>query len=415
MSYASLTETLRIINQYAGGDTDFKTLKEHMAGYGLLELNTNFHTITICDSINPSLNPNYMEIINTLKKILEKLSIPSKEWDRYLKSNFTIYEFLAQLKKDNYLEVGPILRLIDKKIAAHNKKIGIVGILILATLTINLYFNPLLSSVLGIVQGILSSAIALPIIGLIFTSTVALYQIYSNHFDQKRSLFNRIRDNAFLFTGMAINISAYIIWIVAATSVLPILPAGLFFCGSMVNVFKELFAAVQNYIEYKTNPTVVETDDPLASKKELLRRQERYISHRNAAIVDLIAAVVLTGIMTAWSFAPGGIFLTIGAILGIAVLYTVQKYALKFIESTSRDRLQTNLKELTRSDDLTNCAPKASGYSTERQYLAKQIPFFKTPTAKTICQTPNAFRRSIRYTVPLPQKDNDPKDKGLSM
>ncbi|WP_019215761.1 hypothetical protein [Legionella tunisiensis] len=219
-------------------------------------------------------------------------------------------------------------------------ELAVGGALILSILA-NLYMSPIMAGTISVIKGFLASATGIPILGVVYTGAAALYAMYQNHFDKKRSLFNRIRDNAFLFTNTAINIAAYAIWIASATVMSPVV-ASLFVAASAVDMFKEMFAAAQNYLEYKNSPPIVGND--LQAEQELLRRESSYIKHRNAAIVNLVAAVILVGIMAAWCFVPGGIFVTLAAVAAIVTIYAVKTVILKYNESSMRDSLQTGLK-----------------------------------------------------------------------
>ncbi|HHF7346442.1 TPA: hypothetical protein ACPSKB_003237 [Legionella feeleii] len=344
VTIATLSKTLDGFNAYIKGGSTFKDLKARMKFYDnkLVKLNTDFHTITISDSEEDS-SPEYKEIIKKLKALLTNLNIPQSHWDRYLKSSLTVYDFFAELKKEkNMLQAGDILDLIDEKTAYGKMELAVGGALILSILA-NLYMTPVMAGTIDVIKGFLASATGIPILGAVYTGFAAVYAMYQNHFDKKRSLFNRIRDNAFLFTNTAINIAAYAIWIASATVMSPIV-ASLFVAASAVDVFKEMFAAAQNYLEYRNSPPIVGND--LQAEQELLRRESNYIKHRNAAIVNLVAAVVLVGIMAAWCFVPGGIFVTLAAVAAIVTVYAVKTAILKYNESTMRDRLQTGLKTL---------------------------------------------------------------------
>lgn len=299
-----------------------------------VKLNRNFHLITI-DSDD--------EVIKGIKTILKNLNIPECHWDRYFGLDLTVYEFLVTLSRDGHHQINDILELIDEKTSLGKLEFVLGGFL--STVIIGLLLStPAFSNVLAVLKSFLTSVTGLPVLGLIYTSITALYSLYKNQFDHRKPLLNRFRDNFFLLANTTLNMVAYGLWIVAATAMTPVI-GGLFVAASAVDVVKEIFCLTQEYLQYKNRPPIPESD-PLTIHQTHARHVFGYAKHRNALIINLVSAVFLVGIMAAWCFVPGGIFVTIAAVAAIAIVYTAKTLILKANEKIMRERLQGKLKML---------------------------------------------------------------------
>ncbi len=363
----SLVETLKEINKFIKGG-EYKALKPKIAAYSyhLVEFNRDFHIITIYSDKDYRSNAPVLKsasadqeddtpsILAELETLLTHLGIPKYRWGRYLNSNLTLYDLLCQLNADlqkiGDIQMHTIISLIDEK-TSQSKKILFTGGAVFLGILSALSLTPFMQGLVELVKIVMASAMAFPILGLIYTGASALYYAYENHFDKKRSLLNRIRDNSFLFINTALNVSAYAVWIAAAAVMTPV-TAILFIVAAVTDVCKELFAATQNYLEYKNHPLLIKED--LHGHQEQARRQIGYVKHRNAALINIIGAVVLLAIMIAWNFVPGGLFVTIAAVAAIAVVYGLQRMAIKSNEKIMRERLQNDLNLLEQQYENDN-------------------------------------------------------------
>jgi membrane protein implicated in regulation of membrane protease activity len=364
---SSLVASLQEINKFIKGG-EYKRLKEHMKSYDrhLIKFKRDFYLLTIYAGKDyQSTKPIQVDeekiddkhdtatIIAELETLLANLSIPQYRWGRYLNSKLTPYELLCQLHADleikANIQINTIIELVEKR-KVRNKKIyyyggGLAALILLTIATI----PPILTGVLELAKFIMATTIAFPIGRILFTLASSGYYAYQNHFDKKRSLFNRLRDNSFLLFNTALNVSGSLIWLASATMVVPVASAALFLLSSLMDVVKEIFATVQNYSLYKNyqdkNHSLFVKQD-LHDQQEQARHQIGYLKHRNAAIINTVAAVLLLAIMVAWQFIPGGIFVTIGSIAAIGIVYQTQKMVLKRNKKTMRDELQGELRHL---------------------------------------------------------------------
>ena len=363
----SLTNSLKEINKFIKGG-DYSALEQHMTGYArhLIKFRRDFYIITLfsgkdyesnqtptLDSTADNKHDN-SALIEQLELLLTNLNIPRHRWGRYLNSQNTVYNLFCQLNADleikGNIQLHTLIKLIDKKKEADKRYILILGggVFILSVL---LMFSPALLGVIALAKLILASAIALPAMGLIYTVGEAAYLAYQNHFDQKRSLFNRLRDNSFLFLNTALNISAYAVWLAGGAIMTPV-AAILFVVASVVEVIKEIFITAQDYIQYKTNSSSLVQD--LNSQQEQARLEMAYYQHRNAAIIKTLGAVLLLGVVVAMNFVPGGIFVTLAAVAAMIVIHQVKKLILNYNENKMRDRLQSGLFRLEQEYEKEN-------------------------------------------------------------
>jgi hypothetical protein len=329
-----LTLTLSKFNDFLNGGNS-NALAAHMKYYDnrLFALNRDFHLVKIDDD----------EIKFQIESLLRNLMIPEIELGRYFGSGFTVYKLLQELAKDKYIQANYILELIDKKTEIRTWDL-LLGGLLFATMLAGLLSTPIFSGLIGIIEGFLASARTLPILGLIFNTGVAAYSLYKNQFDKKRPLFNRIRDNFFVLAGCVINFVAYGIWIATGSAMTPLI-AGLFVAVSVLDVIKEVFCLAQEFIQYKKKQLVFD-EEPLLINRTCARHDYSFIKHRNAVIINLVAAIALVGIMAAWCFMPGGIFVAIAATVAIVGVYAVKFVLLKKNEEIIRELLQTKLREI---------------------------------------------------------------------
>ncbi|RUR08110.1 hypothetical protein [Legionella sp. km772] len=373
---SSLVQSLKEINKFIKGG-EYKALKQSMKGYDrhLIQFKRDFYLLTVYagrdyQSSEPILESGQEDnkhdntaIIEELETLLTNLSIPKYRWGKYLNSQLTVYDLLCQLNADLQIKANiqlhTIIELLEER-KARNKRLYLIASITAALLLIASLVSPFLMGIIAVAKIVFASSIAFPIMGLLFTVGRSAFYAYQNHFDKKSSLFNRLRDNSFLLLNAALNVSGNIVWLASSTVIAPVASVTLFLLSSVVDVVKEVFAAVQNYLLYKDYKA--KNDSPLLNQdlhnqQEQARHQIGYRQHRNAAIINTVAAVLLLGIMIAWQFIPGGIFVTMGAIAAIGIVYQVQRMVLKANQNTMRDQLQTELRQLETSYEQTNGIP----------------------------------------------------------
>lgn len=296
---------------------------------------------------------NYHQIIinkrNLLKlkaeKILLSLNIPPNHWDDYL--NLTVYNFLLKLSQDGYSQIQYILKNLDEKTAIDKFKwLSLASIVALAALSA--FFSSPFNGLKLAVENFLATTIGFPIIGFAFTGVIAVLNFYLNANDHKRALYQRVIDNVFLTIQTALNVSAYILWILAKAPMTPAAGA-LFVIASAVDVFKELYTLIKGSILHKHQ---WQSDNPLLSNQGNCRYRLDVARHRNALLINLGASCLLLGIMAVWCFVPGGFIVTIGALLTMGIVYGLKHRLLKLNESTTQEKLQTALSKIQKEHEL---------------------------------------------------------------
>lgn len=365
---SSLVASLQEINKFIKGGA-FDELKQHLKAYDrhLIKFKRDFYLLTVFAGKDYPSGQQVVEsgeeddkydstaIIHELEILLTNLSIPKRRWGKYLNSQLTLHELLCQLNADLQIrfniQLRSIIELIEERKNRNKKLYLIAGITSFILLTAAVA-SPFILGIIGLAKLVLASTFVFPAFGLLFTLAKASFYAYQNHFDKKSSLFNRLRDNSFLLLNTALNVSGNIVWLASATVIAPVAAVTLFLLSSVVDMAKEIFAAVQNRMLYK-KPSSSEVLS-LHEQQEQARHQIGYRQHRNAAIINTVAAVVLLAIMIAWQLVPGGIFVTLGAMAAIAIVYQVQKMVLKSNQNTMRDQLQNELRHIEQEHEKNN-------------------------------------------------------------
>lgn len=361
----SLVSSLQEINKFIKGG-EYSDLKQSMKAYDRrrLKFYREFYLRTICADKDYQAEP--WSLIKTgdgeqdldaavlleLERLLAQLDIPKHHWGRYLNSNLSIYRILCQLNADLQvkvnIQVNTIIELLDER-KNHNRKFLIIFIAASVLSAATVVISPFRVGIIELAKLIMTTSITFPIFGILLTLASAVYYGYQNCADEKRSLFNRIRDNGFLLLKTALNLTGNIIWLSSAAVVAPVASVTLFLLSSVLDVVKEVFATIQNYSLYKgyqgKNHLISDTLD-LHEQQEHARYQIGYRQHRNAALINTAAAVLLLALMVAWQFVPGGLFATIGAIALMGIIYQGQRMVLKSNSKIMRDELQNELRRL---------------------------------------------------------------------
>lgn len=370
-----------------GGST--KSLKRYMRYYDnrIDALNQDFKSIVIDDE----------SVKKHIKLMLTNLGVSKYQWDKYFGHDLTVYDFLLMLGQAGHLQMAYLVRVIDRKERVSRMAIA-TGILLPAGIVASVLCSPPMKEVLESVRAFFASADSLPILGIVKTSissAINLYRIFSN---TTQSLFNRMRDATFVVAKAAINYVGYALWLASAVTMTPVV-ATLFAVSSFLDVAKEVFCLVQEVVQHNRAPAICEGDE-LNTTRNRIRHEIGYKTHLYAAIINLVTVVAVVGIMAAWTFAPGGIFVALACVAALAIVYAIQYFALRENRRVMRDELQNKLEqaeadylqsnscasELSIEDDLSNDlinfetpAPADKPVSAQRQITmpsARSLPFF---------------------------------------
>lgn len=338
-----LVETLHVFNAYIRADKKSpEALKEHMKSYDkeLEQLRVNFYSTAI-DIYNP-------KVYKKVQDILESLNIPQNQWSQYLNANLTVYDFFIKLKTEgSHYQVDYILSLIEEKTSLATAKF-VLGCLVSGLFSAGSAYLPAMAGILGMIS----------------TSGFAISGLYESSSDPKKSHHIRVRDNTFLLVNTFYNLSAYAIW--AAKEMSPTV-GSLFVAASIVNVLKDLFCMAQYWIEHETLPPIYDSNN-LNIHQTYARREYQYLQNKNAAAIDVSVSLALAGVMAAWCFLPGGLFLTVTAVVTNIALAAIKYYLHKDNEATIRVQLQEELDHIKTLYPSLNVQTRASseGAATER-------------------------------------------------
>lgn len=365
----TLVKSLQEFNKFIKGG-EYGVLSQSMRIYNrhFVKFNRDFYLLKIHagKDYESDLSPqksgrednNNLAIIEELETLLTNLSIPKYRWGRYLNSQLTVHKLLCQLNADLQIkaniQVNTIIELLDKR-KNHNKKAYLIATAISFLFLAGAIVSPFLLAIIELAKVVLSTAMVFPIFGLVSTIATATFFAYQNHFDQKRSLFNRLRDNSFLLFKTALNLSGNIVWIASATLVAPIASVAIMLVASLMDVAKEVFATVQNYLlykEYETRKKPLHLTPNLHAQQEHARHRIGYLQHKNAAIINTVTAIALFATMLAWQLVPGGIFVAAGAMAVMGLIYLGQYLMLKTNKRIMRDQLQDKLRHLEQEYEL---------------------------------------------------------------
>jgi hypothetical protein len=304
----------------------------------LEELQKDFHETTISSS---------PEIKATIKSIVKSLNISSQEWKKdFKKENITIYEFLLKLAKKGYSQTDYIIDLIDKRTKLGKLTLFLGGSGVLVSLITTLVATSTVQIVWEFFKAFAAWIYGAPILGLIGTFTMGIFNFYSNFRNQKATVANRLRDNFFLLLTTIAKLTASILLLGTGVVMSPVI-AGIFVLGSGMDVLKELFCLAQEYLQYKFFSPPLSENDKLSVHRAYARRVYGYQNRMSSLQINLLAALVIVAIMAVWCFFPGGgLVVSMGAITAIGLVYLAKYLWLKHKESSLREQLQEQLHEL---------------------------------------------------------------------
>ncbi|WP_078767456.1 hypothetical protein [Legionella maceachernii] len=311
-------------------------LKHHMDYYDdhLEALKRHFHETTI--SATP-------EVKKRIKAILKSLNISKDEWQSdFREKDLTIYQFFLLLARKGYSQADYITDLIDEKTKIHKLTLFLAGGGIFLTFISLLFATSTLHLALEFIRNIFSSISTVPLIGLFYGFGFGIYNFYSIYTNKKMTIANRFRDICFLLLSTSAKITASFALLMAGATMSPII-AGIFVAGSGVDVIKEIYCLLQEYMQYKLSPPL-NGNDPLSVHRDHARRVFGYEKRMEAVRINLVSALLIVSIMALWCFFPGGgIAIAIAALSAIGFVYATKHFWLKYNELTLREHLQEQL------------------------------------------------------------------------
>ena len=336
----SLIITLTALNDYLvhSEDYDHNALAFHMEKYNADRdaFNRDFFRITI-DRLPK----------DSIDKLLNTLNIPKNQHGRYTNQKITVYQFLTELKTtpDN-LRLTNAIALIDE----HNKtrwKAMTAWIALLSTGSV----VPFWLYGFTAIEQFVTAASVVAAGGLAYSVAIALYTLYeySPAEGSENTWYQLFKDNFFALSNSALVVSAWALLLTAAASN-PVVSI-LFVAGEFVHVVKEVVALA--YIAYQNNPTV-ESSATLNEKQKKVREDADFETRKNDVYINLAAAILMTVIVAAWCFIPGGFIVPLVCMAAIGVVKATTQWAISQNEARMKEQVQTQFNALELAAELSS-------------------------------------------------------------
>lgn len=282
--------------------------------------NRDFYTITL--DTHPDVNI-------LASQILDTLNIDPLKRSRYLGMPMTVYAFLNELNElpeHKNAQLNQFIQLIDQHNSTQWK--GIVWGTILGS-AIGLF--PFFMYGLSAIQQFLTVASVIPAGGLAYAVGMGVYTLNDYNSSKKVSYYQLFKDNFFSMANAALSVTAWslLFTAIATTSIVSVL----FVLADVALVIKE-FVSLSAF--FNKNKDVTQFNLSLNEQHLLIREQVDFEQRRQAAWVHFTAAVVLTIIIAAWCFVPGGIFVPAACMLGMGIVYAVKHYKIRENEANMK-------------------------------------------------------------------------------
>lgn len=249
-----------------------------------------------------------------IKKFLRSLSIEKWLWGRYLNSSLSIYDLINELSTLN-AKAHHRLHDINVWIRRRNGWILLQAFAMAALVSLVVLFPPVAMIGISGITYLIATIGLIPAFGLftaIFALGATLFPAYFTVFDlsddiAKLSFYERFKSNFFSIIRFLVNGVAYGFVLAAATTNTVV--GGLF----VVAAFAEIIQQSYNWMthpEKKQEPTSTEPLQRLYEKENNDRKRFDYKHTRNAILVTLSQALLMTIIVAFWSFVPGGVIIS---------------------------------------------------------------------------------------------------------
>lgn len=335
-----LIRTLQDFNKYLQGHGEGESLPALLAGYDkkMAGVNKDFYKTTI-DS-DPALGKAVGDILTTLG-VDDK-----RKRGRYVGSPVAVRQFLKEVvqyhqtpeNKHKIKDVNVFNQIILDKSRVSRQKALLFGLLGLLPIVGGLSYNGFSAA-----QQIFTAALFTPVVGIVAAVGAGAYAIYESLSRKNVPWIDKLRDNFFIVAGTALKISAYGLVIAAAVTAAPVV-AILTTVAAGIGVIRE---AAKLIAMRNAKQKIVDGD--LHVKQNQARLDDEIAKTKKTVWLRLGVAIVLTGIAAVACFAPGGIFVVIGAGIAMALTSLVQWRAEKAIAKSTTD-LHAKFQELEQED-----------------------------------------------------------------
>lgn len=321
---------------------DSDAFDERMKYYrnDLLSFNQDFYKIKI--NSDPQIN-------ELVQEMLVHLKIPKWQWGRYLNTPLSLRDLLEELNKHNNEQkeyVKLLLQLLEVRIAIMWHRILIAAALVFSVILIAMPYIALLGS--------LVTSLLVPGIGLFFSLVGTGYYLYQNISDDTLTLGQRIKNSVFTLAISALNFARYGVILTAVATLTPV-SAILSVAASLVGLVQEIYEVVYTFIKNRKKEAHPEQQD-LASLQQQAREEVTYKQTKISVLINLSAAILSTAIVIIWCFAPGGVFLAVGAAIGLALVMGLKALAQYFNNKKMAETLKTRFHAMEDEFNEQQCA-----------------------------------------------------------
>jgi hypothetical protein len=187
-----------------------------------------------------------------------------------------------------------------------------------------------------------SITIIISIAGIAYSITMCVYGVSDYHAKSIASVYQQAFDDFFLLINTAISIIAWLMFMSTAGTTTPLV-ATLFVLAEAVFVMKELINMALFY--WYEKPAV-----NLFTNQEHQRYQAQisieFNAHEEMIWVNLVSAVLLTGIIAGWCLMPDSLLLGVLSLIAMGIVYWEKYNAIQRIVAALETTLQTTVGEL---------------------------------------------------------------------
>jgi hypothetical protein len=358
-----LINTLQFVeNHLKNGNNNKQYLLEYMTSYDkkMAKVNKDFYTTTV--NSDP-------QVLQAVESILESLGIDKQKWGRYTGSSLTIYAMLKEVvehtapeSKEKLTQLKTLVNAIKTKSKISWQKALLYGLAVVLPVVASIPFGGG-----GAIEQILTASLFAPVFGLSTTLGIGAYSLYKTTFDKNIPLLDKLRDNFLVIASSCLKIAAYGLVIATAATGLPIVGV-LTVTAAAIGVLREGFKLLQMNIKNKAE-RVEANEDNLITNQQNARCDADFEKKKNSLKINVVAAIVLTGIAAVSCFVPGGAVVVGSALLATVLTHVVQLKINKYMEKLSVKKLHATFDHLEIAD--REKALLKEGLSKQSGHLAK--------------------------------------------
>lgn len=354
-----LIDTIDKFTCYLNQKASRKDLEQHMGYYGT-NITLNTQDLYLTDLAQASSSP---DLLAAVERFLDALNVPQDLRNTYFSKTISLHDLLLELKKDNRyqpseLEIDLFLGLVEQNDGFLNYRnpIGLANLIVIGLLfVVSLIIPFTVPATVPLIKFFLNPATGMPFMGLSYSITVFFNDLYQTYLTGKKTLYEKSVHLAFLFSNASFKFTAYSLWIIAS-STMPPLVGSLFVIGPIIYFSKEVYYAYRIHKEYQQQRQAEDANLGTTDLKRSIRLEHCYQRHKNAAMVNLAVAFITIGLMGVWCFFPGGIVMVGGIIASLIVILTARWVLEKWNDRRMQNKLELALEELSQESSPKNCS-----------------------------------------------------------